>query len=50
MSKTLCKSKKLRKATKKDCAEIPGHATHICRRCDRLADCKKKLCKPKKLE
>ena len=49
MSKALCKSKKTRKDAKRySLAQVPD-ATHVCRKCGRFANSKKKLCKAKKL-
>ena len=48
MSKTLCKVKKSKKSNKQSFFEFPD-ATHVCRKCSRIANSKKKLCKPQKL-
>lgn len=48
MPKTLCKSKKSRKSGKATLDLVP-HATHMCRKCGRVAKSKKKLCKPSKI-
>ena len=49
MSKTLCKLKKSKRPSREltliQCAE----PTHICSKCGRVADSKKKLCKAKRL-
>lgn len=50
MSKTLCKLKsKKKKASRKRLFILGEDSTHICRKCGRYADSKKKLCKPEKL-
>lgn len=49
MSKTLCKSKRTKKIDKRTWNRTVEGATHICRKCGRLADAKKRLCKALKL-
>ena len=48
MSKTLCKSSKAKRKAEK-CAVAESGATHVCRKCERFATSKKKLCKPVKI-
>ena len=49
MPKSLCKLKKSRKVNTKDTFVLYPNATHVCSKCGRVADSKKKLCKPVKL-
>ncbi|GEM_PF-3126056 len=49
MSKVYCKSKKFKKRSKKASFMASLNATHECRKCGRLAECKKRLCKAMKL-
>ncbi len=49
MSKKLCKSKKSRTTNEKNLALGILMETHTCRKCGRVADSKKLLCKPRKL-
>ena len=48
MSKSLCKTKKSPKSGKSDSSPTGPDSAYICRKCDRLANKKKKLCKPVK--
>ena len=49
MTKTLCEQKKLLKTDIKAWLQLVSNPTHICRRCGRLANKKKLLCKSIKL-
>lgn len=49
MAKSYCKSKKFKKVSKKSSFMASLNATHECRKCGRVAECKKRLCKAMKL-
>jgi hypothetical protein len=48
MSKSLCKSKKSKKNNQDTAALADCDGEFMCRKCDRVASKKKKLCKPVK--
>jgi recombinational DNA repair protein RecR len=49
MAKTLCKRKKSKKVSVQQSLELYPEATHICDKCGRVANKKKRLCKPRRL-
>ena len=49
MAKTLCEIRKIKKQSTKSWNAGVLDATHVCRKCKRLAAAKKRLCKPEKL-
>tara|TARA_B100000676_G_C18092015_1_gene860939 strand:+ start:8097 stop:8267 length:171 start_codon:yes stop_codon:yes gene_type:complete len=52
MSNTLCKSKKKKNRKKRNAQSgkvTLKDATHVCRKCGRISDSKKKLCKAIKI-
>ena len=50
MSKTLCELKKTLKRDFESFLSLVDKPTHACRKCGRLANSKKLLCKPVKLK
>lgn len=50
MAKTLCEMKKLLKNDFDLFAQYVHDPTHVCRKCGRVANEKRKLCKPQKLK
>ena len=50
MTKTLCELKKELKNDPKSFAIYVKDATHVCKKCGRAANDKKRLCKPVKLD
>jgi hypothetical protein len=50
MSKKLCDLKKMRRESPGKYARLVAHPTHLCKKCGRVANGKKLVCKPKKLK
>jgi hypothetical protein len=50
MAKTLCEMKQLLKADFNAYKQLVVDASHICTKCGRTANDKKRLCKPEKLK
>ena len=50
MAKKLCDLKKLLKSDMKAFANHVVDATHLCKKCGRVANCKKVLCEPSRLK
>ena len=49
MSKTLCELKKRLKADISEYVQLVDQPTHVCKKCGRVANEKKLLCKPLKI-
>ena len=50
MTKSLCDLKKTLKADLQQYVKLVNHPTHICEKCGRVANDKKRLCKPVKIQ
>jgi hypothetical protein len=50
MAKSLCDLKMSRKSDRKTLAKREANPTHFCKKCSRMANCKKVLCDAKKLK
>ena len=50
MAKSLCDLKMSRKSDRKTLAKREANPTHFCKKCSRMANCKKVLCDAKRLK
>lgn len=50
MAKTLCEMKRLIKGDFDEFLEFVRDPTHACRKCGRVSNCRKRLCKPVKIK